>query len=61
MVKSAGYATMCIGKWHLGSLPQFMPTNHGFDAFYGIPYSIDMMPRPLMHNLDIIEQTGESE
>lgn len=56
MVKSAGYATMCIGKWHLGSLPQFMPTNRGFDEFYGIPYSIDMSPRPLMHNLDILEQ-----
>jgi arylsulfatase A-like enzyme len=56
MVKSAGYATMCIGKWHLGAMPQFMPTNRGFDEYYGIPYSIDMAPRPLMHNLDVIEQ-----
>src|SRR5689334_4302224 len=56
MLKPSGYATMCVGKWHLGTLPQFLPTNHGFDEFYGIPYSIDMPPRPLMHNLDIIEQ-----
>jgi len=40
----------------LGSLPQFMPTNRGFDEFYGIPYSIDMSPLPLMHNLSVIEE-----
>ena len=56
MLKTAGYATMCVGKWHLGCPPPYLPTNRGFDEFYGIPYSIDMMPRPLMHNLDIIEQ-----
>ncbi len=56
MLKGAGYATTCIGKWHLGSLPQFMPTNRGFDEFYGIPYSADMSPLPLMHNLDVVEQ-----
>jgi len=56
MLKGAGYRTMCVGKWHLGSMPQFMPTNRGFDEFYGIPYSIDQGTRPLMHNLDIIEQ-----
>ena len=56
MLKRAGYATMCIGKWHLGSLPQYLPTNRGFDEYYGIPYSNDMWPRPLMHNTDIIEQ-----
>jgi arylsulfatase A-like enzyme len=56
MLKGAGYATMCIGKWHLGSLPQYLPTNRGFDEYYGIPYSNDMWPRPLMHNTDIIEQ-----
>jgi arylsulfatase A len=58
MLKSAGYATMCIGKWHLGSLPQYLPTNRGFDEYYGIPYSNDMWPRVLMHNTDIIEQTA---
>jgi arylsulfatase len=56
MLKPAGYATMHVGKWHLGSQPQFLPTNHGFDHFYGIPYSIDMSPRPLMQDLNVIEQ-----
>jgi arylsulfatase A len=56
MMKGLNYSTTCIGKWHLGSLPQFLPTNHGFDQFYGIPYSADMYPLPLMHNLDIVEQ-----
>lgn len=55
MLKNAGYATTCIGKWHLGSLPQFLPTNHGFDEFFGIPYSSDMSPLPLMHNLEATE------
>lgn len=56
MLKGAGYSTMCVGKWHLGTQPQFMPTSHGFDEYYGIPYSADMNPSILMHNLDIIEQ-----
>jgi len=42
LLKVAGYSTACIGKWHLGHLPQFLPTNHGFDYYYGIPYSNDM-------------------
>jgi arylsulfatase A len=41
-LKGKGYATACIGKWHLGHLPQFLPTSHGFDYYYGIPYSNDM-------------------
>src|SRR6266496_2815669 len=56
MLKASGYATMCVGKWHLGSLPQYLPTNRGFDEFYGIPYSIDQGNRPLMHNRDLIEE-----
>jgi arylsulfatase A len=56
MLKPAGYSSICIGKWHLGSLPQFLPTSKGFDEFYGVPYSADMYPLPLMHNLDIIEE-----
>jgi len=45
LLKDRGYATMCIGKWHLGHDPEFLPTRHGFDAYYGIPYSNDM-PTP---------------
>ncbi len=37
-----GYATACIGKWHLGHLPQFLPERQGFDQYFGIPYSNDM-------------------
>ena len=37
-----GYATACIGKWHLGDQPEFLPTNQGFDRYFGIPYSNDM-------------------
>ena len=44
LVKKKGYATAAVGKWHLGSLPQFLPTQHGFDSYYGIPYSNDMWP-----------------
>ena len=41
-LRERGYATAAIGKWHLGHLPQFLPTNHGFDSYFGIPYSNDM-------------------
>lgn len=44
LVKQKGYATAAVGKWHLGSLPPFLPTKHGFDEYYGIPYSNDMWP-----------------
>ncbi|MDG2487679.1 MAG: sulfatase-like hydrolase/transferase [Roseibacillus sp.] len=44
MFKSAGYATGCFGKWHLGDQPEFLPTAQGFDAYFGIPYSNDMWP-----------------
>jgi len=42
VLKPLGYKTCIIGKWHLGDQPQFLPRRHGFDAFYGIPYSDDM-------------------
>lgn len=42
LLKTAGYATACIGKWHLGHLPPHLPTEHGFDYYFGIPYSNDM-------------------
>ena len=41
-LKTQGYATACIGKWHLGHLPPYLPTNNGFDYYFGIPYSNDM-------------------
>jgi arylsulfatase A-like enzyme len=42
LLKTKGYATACIGKWHLGHLPQFLPGKHGFDYSFGVPYSNDM-------------------
>lgn len=41
-LRERGYATAAVGKWHLGHLPQFLPTNNGFDSYFGIPYSNDM-------------------
>jgi arylsulfatase len=44
LVKQKGYRTAIFGKWHLGHLPQFLPLQHGFDEYYGLPYSNDMWP-----------------
>ncbi len=44
VLKEAGYATGCIGKWHLGDQPEFLPTRQGFDYYLGLPYSNDMGP-----------------
>ena len=40
--KESGYSTKIIGKWHCGDQEEFLPTNHGFDSYFGIPYSNDM-------------------
>ena len=59
VLKPLGYATACYGKWHLGHHPKFLPMRHGFDDYFGLPYSNDMWP---MHptnksfpNLPLIE------
>lgn len=43
-LKAKGYATAIYGKWHLGHLPEFLPQRHGFDDYFGLPYSNDMWP-----------------
>lgn len=67
-LKEKGYATACIGKWHLGHLPQYLPTRHGFDHYFGLPYSNDMNsqrrgdpPVPLLRGEEIIEQPVTQE
>ncbi|MHC4418765.1 MAG: sulfatase-like hydrolase/transferase, partial [Planctomycetota bacterium] len=54
-LKARGYATCCIGKWHLGHLPEFLPTRQGFDYYFGIPYSNDMKPVVLVEGEKTIE------
>ncbi|MDI1313958.1 sulfatase [Prosthecobacter sp.] len=70
VLKSAGYATMCIGKWHLGDQPAFLPTRQGFDDFFGIPYSDDMTKDkkpdvwpelPLMRGEKVIEAPADRD
>ena len=61
MLKPRGYKTLCVGKWHLGHLPQYLPTSRGFDEYFGIPYSNDMNPRWLMHNTEVVEQQATLE
>lgn len=55
VLKTRGYATCCIGKWHLGHLPEFLPTRQGFDYYFGLPYSNDMGPLPLIEGEETIE------
>lgn len=43
-LKAKGYVTAIYGKWHLGHLPEFLPQRHGFDDYFGLPYSNDMWP-----------------
>jgi arylsulfatase A-like enzyme len=45
-LKNKGYATACVGKWHLGHSPEYLPTAHGFDSYLGLRMSNDMEPAP---------------
>ena len=67
LLKEVGYSTMIIGKWHCGDQPEFLPTRHGFDKYYGLPYSNDMgrqvsqvpwpnPPLPLIKDESVIQQ-----
>lgn len=65
VLKKQGYATACFGKWHLGHHPEFMPLRQGFDEYFGIPYSNNMLkgygpkkdtpPLPLYQGEKVIE------
>lgn len=55
LFQDGGYLTKAIGKWHLGHLPQYLPTSRGFDSYYGVPWSIDMQPLPLIRDKSILE------
>lgn len=66
LLKQAGYRTGLVGKWHCGDQPDFLPLRHGFDFYYGLPYSNDMgrqqgdspqaVPLPLLQNETVIQQ-----
>lgn len=55
-LNEAGYRTGMYGKWHLGTIDVSWPTDHGFDEFYGIAYSNDMIPLPLYRNREVLEE-----
>jgi arylsulfatase A-like enzyme len=59
VLKKQGYATAIIGKWHLGREPDFLPTHHGFDEYFGIPYSHDMGHRPNNKNPELPLMEGD--
>ena len=66
-LKAQDYATACFGKWHLGHMPEVLPTSNGFDTYYGIPYSNDMnhpdnkgKPRGGWQGMDILWNDPES-
>ena len=60
-LKSVGYTTAAVGKWHLGDHPQYLPTNQGFDSYFGIPYSNDMYPAAeMLYATDCHYRLGQS-
>ncbi len=58
-LKSRNYATVCVGKWHLGHLPKFLPMTQGFDSYFGIPYSNDMKPTTLLRGEQVVENPAD--
>lgn len=55
VLKKVGYATGMVGKWHLGHKPGSLPTDRGFDEYYGIPYSNDMRPVQVLEGTEVTE------
>ncbi|HWX41376.1 MAG TPA: sulfatase [Blastocatellia bacterium] len=60
-LKKRGYATACVGKWHLGHLAPHRPIDHGFDYYFGIPYSNDMRPTPILRNAEVVEEPADQD
>ena len=56
-----GYKTKAIGKWHLGNSGDYLPTRRGFDSFFGVPYSNDMNPLPLLRDETVLEENTDRE
>ena len=72
ILKGRGYSTGIVGKWHLGDQPEFLPNRHGFDYFFGLPYSNDMSPfmplnprnhppLPLLRNGEVLREVPENQ
>src|SRR4051812_9689549 len=59
LLKPVGYATAAIGKWHLGDDNEFLPTRQGFDEYFGLPYSNDMTPLPLLEDEQVVEESPD--
>jgi len=61
ILKKGGYATACVGKWHLGHLAPFAPRQHGFDAFYGMMFPNDMKPFVLHRDETVVEPNPDQK
>jgi arylsulfatase len=61
LFRAAGYKTKAVGKWHLGNAGAYLPTNRGFDSFFGVPYSDDYYPLPLLRDTTVLEQDTDRD